>query len=226
MKGLVKAFLISWIVSVSCATFVRAAEVSPVKGSTATFVRVQISSNTNSASPIGKAKFFWSTIGSTLTISYTNGIATTTIGTHNEFGVVGTQTNDNALASTVIGYSSAAASTAFQNAPTSTQFANIRQITLGPGDWILSGSCGHSGSTPAQIGCAISAFSGNSTGDHVQGQNLNFAAPPTASYDSFVAITNWRVSISATTTYYIKGRSDYASGTPTFRGSILAIRIR
>ncbi len=161
--------------------------------------------------------------GATGTTLNVNRISTQS--TSSGVAIRGTGTNDLAIIGDV-GESSSTALAAARNVAPTTQFTSLSTVTLTAGDWILSGMCYFSGAAGTQVACAISANANNTTTDHVVGQNAAFGPPSVATYDTSIAIPPWRISINTATAYYIKSRTDFASGTPTTRGSMLAIRIR
>jgi hypothetical protein len=141
----------------------------------------------------------------------------------------GTATNDSAstgyigeYVSSDIPFGSAIA------AGTSTQFKNITSISLTAGDWDVSGipSAAIAGATITVFEGVISAYSGNTTTDHISGDNDLIGPPPTGSYYAHTPIPVWRVSIAGTTTIYLKGNCVYSAGTPTIFGRISARRVR
>lgn len=71
MKTLLKILLFA--IAISYPTFSRATEVAGFKCSTCSTVRLEVSSNTNSASMIGKAKYFSETDGNKMFWKYTPG---------------------------------------------------------------------------------------------------------------------------------------------------------
>jgi hypothetical protein len=143
--------------------------------------------------------------------------------------IAGTATNDNGIAGTIGEYLSATAS---GNVGTSGQFSNVTSITLTAGDWDVSGICvvGANGATlSSAIQIALSADSGNSTGDHVNGDNVAiFQFNNSGTGNSITGvIPAWRVSIASTTTIYLKTLSTYSGGpTPQASGRISARRVR
>jgi hypothetical protein len=142
----------------------------------------------------------------------------------------GTATNDSPSA----GYigelqSSYVGDTAFPSA--TNVWADLTNISLTAGDWDV---CAHvygerGSSTWTQAGCAISPNSGNdgtglSIGDNLSQQD--WASSSTTPGGVTMAIPFYRVSLSATTTYYLKYRFQFSAGTPRGRGRISARRRR
>jgi hypothetical protein len=112
---------------------------------------------------------------------------------------------------------------------TAGQSTNVTSISLTAGNWLLSGTvifnCG-SATTPYGIYSSISAFSGNTDTDILLGFNqsgLVFNAG-TFGYMGIVAPTI-QLSLSTTTTYYLKAHADTFGDIMTAFGSIIATRI-
>jgi hypothetical protein len=143
----------------------------------------------------------------------------------------GTTTNNNAAAGYVGEYVSAFASSVA--GLTNNTFTNITSISLTAGDWDVCGYGGFSQSTTANsyMASALSAFSGNTTTDTNTG---NTVYGPTASgftsgsgfYGGICVIPRWRVSITTTTTIYVKTYSPTVTGSPLMAGAISARRMR
>ena len=114
------------------------------------------------------------------------------------------------------------------DAGTTEQFKNITSISLTAGDWDVTGIavCAINGSTIAVFVGAISVHTGNTTTDHVVGDNQVSAVPPTLDYVSVSVIPAYRLSLTATTTVYLKGLCGYSAGTPKISGRISARRMR
>lgn len=143
----------------------------------------------------------------------------------------GTATNDNAAAG-YIGESVRSLVT-IASAVSSTgtgQFFDITSISLTTGDWSVSGiiRLAQSGATVTANTCAaaISINSGNTTTDHVGGDNAIDMVDPTAAADRYSSIPNYRLSLSGTTTVYLKANIGFSAGTPKASGRISAKRIR
>lgn len=139
--------------------------------------------------------------------------------------IKGTSTNDNA-ASGDYGEALRSYATSVAAAATNT-YGNITSITLGAGDWDVSGiaTANVIGTVTRSI-FALSAFSGNTTTDHANADNVIDGDLPTGSSNGGAAIPVWRVSVSSSTTIYLKARLTYASGSPTLDGRISARRVR
>lgn len=144
-------------------------------------------------------------------------------GTTGAVALRGTTTNDSAAAGFVGEYISAVASGV---SLTNNTYVNITSISLTVGDWDVTGCIETDSTTVTRIIGAISAFSGNTTTDHVVGDNVLNGFLPTSAYTSGISIPCWRVSITSTTTIYLKSRASFASGAATSTGRLSARRIR
>lgn len=140
--------------------------------------------------------------------------------------IKGTTTNDNAAAGNVgeavRGYASGV------SVATNNTWQNCTSISLTAGDWDVSGLMvfGNNGATATEVFSAISINSGTTTTDHVQGDNVANGINPTAAYNSSLAIPDYRLSLSSTTTVYLKGRATFSAGNPEMYGRISARRVR
>lgn len=105
-------------------------------------------------------------------------------------------------------------------------FVNICSASFTAGDWDISGIVALTTSTgTGPNNLALSAFSANTTTDHVVGDNVGYL-PAVAAFTVGGAVPAWRVSISSTTTIYLKGLVTYAAGSPTWYGRISGRRVR
>lgn len=122
------------------------------------------------------------------------------------------------------------------NVGTNATFYDITSITLTAGDWDISALCtwrpntgvfsaGHMG---FELG--IATASGTSTTGMSLDANeviMDFPDSTKFSYGIGMSVPSWRVSISTSTTYYLKGYIDnYTSGNPQNSGRISARRVR
>jgi hypothetical protein len=143
--------------------------------------------------------------------------------------IPGTPTNDNAPTGNVGEYIESVVASV--SAATTTLFGNITSIALTAGDWDLTGIAElsqNSATIPDGVwNLAVSAFSGNTVTDHVTGSNV-LSTGFQAAVGNIVgtSIPNWRVSISGSATYYLKGSVGYSAGTPKFFGRLSARRMR
>lgn len=141
--------------------------------------------------------------------------------------LVGTTTNDSA-ATGYVGEAVRSYVSSYTNFPTTSQYGDLTSISLTAGDWDVSANMtaiiGTSNMTAWRMG--ITSTSGNSGTGFNDGDNTAFAYPPTAIIAVSACVPVFRVSISATTTYYLKYFATYASGNPQATGRISARRVR
>jgi len=141
--------------------------------------------------------------------------------------VKGTTTNDNAAAGYVGESVESVAGPV--SAPASNTYGDITSITLTPGDWDISAiivSILNTGVSITSVIGGIGTAAGSNGAGLVVGDNQGYSVPPTSQYLPSITIPPKRVSINATTTYYLKMWMSYASGTPQFQGRISARRVR
>lgn len=139
--------------------------------------------------------------------------------------IVGVQDNSDALAGYLGEYVDSGAITTVSSG-VSTAYANITSITLGAGDWFVTGTARtelNTGTGVTRNIFAISTNSANTTTDHVPGYNQLETPPPTATVDGSCSISNYRVKVAAgtTQTIYWKFRMDYSGGAPRVNGARL-----
>lgn len=155
------------------------------------------------------------------TVTCTNMTVTGAITPSQTAGIVGTTTNNNAVAGAVGEYLEATQST---NVPLTNNVAtNVTSLSLTAGDWDVSG-------------VVSVAASGANLGNTLGGVGTTSAAiPPLGQYwQSSVAsataaahaVPTVRFSISATTTVYLIGYGGFATGTANATGKIRARRVR
>lgn len=139
----------------------------------------------------------------------------------------GTNTNDSASAGYVGEYVESLSSTAVNSAADVT-FDDLVSISLTAGDWDIwaFAEWENNGATWTRHEIGISTNSGNTSSGLVQGQNwsINLYASTSATNSYNPVIPPYRVSLSATTTYYLKRRSGFSAGTPRTTGGRLAAR--
>lgn len=144
----------------------------------------------------------------------------------------GTTTNNDAAAGFVGEYvqnqtTLAAGSTLTNN--TYTELAG-GGISLTAGDWDVSMIGGLNGNGGALTGTQWLIGIGTASGNSATGlDDFNTSATstmPTANTDITLVIPPYRISISATTTYYGKVRSKFTAGTAVFYGRLSARRVR
>jgi hypothetical protein len=181
-----------------------------------------ISFNTTGAGVIFRGGNGFSITGSSPTINYVIGtVANTGVAIH------GTNTNDSPSA----GYVGESFYSAVQSQSASTgAYSNITSITLSGGDWDVTGQVVFRANgatfTTSTFGAAVSAFSGNTTTDHVDGDNQLNDTVFSTELQANSTIAAWRASLATSTTIYLKGMATFSSGTVLFDGRISARRIR
>lgn len=92
------------------------------------------------------------------------------------------------------------------------------ELAITKGEWDLSAACDWGladASSVTAVIIGISTTSGNSSSGLTFGNNAFSAPGPTASADVPLYVPAYRVSVSTTTTYYLKLRTNYTTGTST-----------
>lgn len=105
---------------------------------------------------------------------------------------------------------------------------NLTSVSLTPGDWEVTGTVALSGSaTPTVSTLTIGAIAtaNNTLGTLHDGSRAAFLQN-VGDQDTAMGIGPIRVSLAATTTYYLNARIDFSAGTATGRGRIRGRRIR
>ena len=148
--------------------------------------------------------------------SYTSGVS-----------IKGTTTNNSASAGYVGEVARAVQATA-ASFPTSGQWGDCTSVSLTAGDWDVSANFYFSanGATVTQVLSGISSTTGNSSTGLVEGDNLAATIGPNSTSGTASAISNFRVSLSGTTTYYAKIFAQYTVATPQYYCRISARRAR
>lgn len=139
----------------------------------------------------------------------------------------GTSTNDAATTGDIGEYVESVAGPV--SAPASNTYGDLTSITLTAGDWDISStqvSIINTGVSITSVVGGIGTVSGSSGAGMVNGDTQGYSVPPTSQYLPAITIPPKRVSINATTTYYLKMWMSYSSGTPQFQGRISARRVR
>lgn len=142
-------------------------------------------------------------------------------------GIVGTTTNDSAQAGSVGEYIESVVGPI--TGPTSGQYKDVTSISLTAGDWDVTAVAHYdnNGATAYGSRIGISTTSGNSSAGLTVGSNaLDLGLVNTAIGTVGNSIASYRVSLSATTTYYFKWFSSHATATPNMYGRLSARRIR
>jgi hypothetical protein len=142
----------------------------------------------------------------------------------------GTATNDDAAAGYIGEYVVGSQSTA-TNFPTSPDWGDGTSISLTAGDWdvsaVLDATINTATWTRAALG--ISTTSGNSTTGLVTGDNRliqTWASSSTTPTGATIVIPTYRISLSTTTTVYLKLSSTYSAGQSQYQCRISARRVR
>ena len=138
----------------------------------------------------------------------------------------GTATNDNAAAGYIGEYISSSVSA--QNVGTSNQYSDITSITLGAGDWDVSGMTDYvsNGATVTAIFFGFGTVTGNSSTGIVIGDNSTNILPATTASNNGGGISPVRYSLSTSTTIYFKQFITYTLATPLVYGRISGRRVR
>ena len=143
--------------------------------------------------------------------------------------VQGSNTNDSA-ASGFVGEFLQERVTVFTDVPGATgDWADADSISLTAGDWDVTGilSMQLNGGTITQMDLGISTTSGNSATGLQEGDNfVESAALPAGAVHQSVSIPSFRMSLSGTTTVYLKVKAAYAVAAPQYVSRISARRVR
>ena len=141
--------------------------------------------------------------------------------------IVGTTTNDSATGGYAGEYVESIVGPV--NFPTSSQYGDMTSISLTAGDWDVSATAlaATGGATMVAWSLGISTTSGNSqTGLVVASNWMANVIPASATANQVTAIPNYRVSLSGTTTVYLKFEANFSVSTPAAYGRISARRVR
>lgn len=144
--------------------------------------------------------------------------------------LLGTITNDNAAT----GYVGEAvrSQVAIGSAVTLTTaiFNDVTTISLTAGDWDVScivAFTPNTAPTGTQLVAGIGTSSGNSSSGLTLGDSrVDIPTMPTANSDVILTVPAYRVSLSATTTYYLKAYATFSAGGVKAYGRISARRVR
>lgn len=141
----------------------------------------------------------------------------------------GTATNDAAAAGDIGEYVTSAV--AHTNFPASGAYGDLTSISLTAGDWdIVAGAdCIRNSSTWQEIDIGISTTTGDASTGLTRGDTLFdgvWASSGTTPNTVSIAVPQMRVSISGTTTYYLKYLAVYSAATPQAAGRLSARRVR
>lgn len=153
-------------------------------------------------------------------------MATIGANTGNGFNLQGTTTNNNAATGDVGEYITGSGTIGVSTG-TSGQFQDITSISLTAGDWdVRALSRVRTATAASDFQLAISQYSGNTTTDHVSSNNVAFQTT-TNTQDWAIGIPVTRLSLSATTTIYLKANfATVDGGTQVLSAYINARRVR
>lgn len=160
----------------------------------------------------------------------TNGVKALEVSSAQAVSIRGTATTDSAAAGFVGEYTESVVST-FTNTAATGVFSDLTSISLTAGDWDVTGVLEYFRNTATWTGTEImiTSTSGNSTAGAIRGQNRiqdAWASSSTTPEQLTQTIPSLRVSLSSTTTYYLKIRANFSAGQPQAIGNIFARRIR
>lgn len=143
--------------------------------------------------------------------------------------VQGTNTNDSAAAGEIGEYvESVVTAGSAVASPASTQYYDVTSISLTAGDWDVSALVTHvqNGATISYVLGGIGTATGNNSAGLVDGDTAAEGPPSTVVYHGYASIPPKRISLAATTTYYLKAAQTYSAGAPKAAGRISARRVR
>lgn len=147
-------------------------------------------------------------------------------------GIIGVTTNSSAAAGTVGQYVESVISSYTNITGATGVWGNLTTISLTAGDWDVTGILNWIANGATIVGAidafeaAISVNSGATTTDHVQGSNQVALVVPTTTADRSQVISSYRISLSATTTIYLKLIASYSVATPQYKCRLSARRVR
>lgn len=143
-------------------------------------------------------------------------------------GIVGV-TNNSLAAAGAVGEDLSVSSTAFVNAASSGTWTNVASKAFAAGDYNISGCITGklNGATASDFEVAISSFSGNTTTDHVEGQNWIEGGVPVGTLRQSACVPPYHIHLaSGTVTMYLKALWAFTAGTPQAIGTMAATRQR
>ena len=138
----------------------------------------------------------------------------------------GTTTNDNASSGNIGEYVSASIVRTSAVSLTTATPANITSITITAGDWDVQGQCAYTGTATATtvLHCSLSTTS--ATEVSTPGSFSGFPGGNVSATDIMPSLLSQRFSVSGSTTIFMVGRADFASGTASGFGLLQARRRR
>jgi hypothetical protein len=128
------------------------------------------------------------------------------------------------------GYTEAIATSV--SVPTTTQYGDLASISLTPGDWDVTGFAQFDRGTASktqftEFRLGISSTSGNSSSGLTTGTNQHYSRNSVEGYDREMAsVPVYRISVTSTTTYYLKFYGAYSANQPTALGRLSARRVK
>ena len=111
--------------------------------------------------------------------------------------------------------------------PTTANQNDITSISLTAGTWLVTAQCYlTNGTGTTNVTAGISTTSGNSTTGLTQGNNWMIGGVNAGPGVGGATVANYLVTLSSTTTHYLKGAASFTSPTPFISGRLTAVRIR
>lgn len=204
-----------------------------IKGGTTDDTTIDLNNNTGVIWKIwnenGSGNLSFQNNGTTRFTINASGNASVTGTVNPALGMVGTTTNNDAAAGVVGEYKESIISVNTNFPGASGAYGDMTSLSLTAGDWdvslavylVLNGA-----TMTAGVRAGISTTSGNSATSLVPGSNTFNTLPPTSASEAFVAVPNYRVSLSGTTIYYAKLVGTYSVANPQFLCRFSARRVR
>lgn len=147
------------------------------------------------------------------------------------FGIIGSTTNDAAIAGNVGEEMNSNIST-YTNFTTTATYQNVTSIALTAGDWDISAFYTYSSNSATITAASNAIFVISTTTASAAGatEGLNIAYVPQAALLGTSKFTDvigpYRVSLSGSATYYLNAQATFTIGNPQYVGEIRARRIR
>jgi len=142
------------------------------------------------------------------------------------FGIVGSATNDNAVALNVGEYVSSLIATGSAVSLTTATAANITSISLTAGDWDVSGNVNFNETTSTVTARSAGISSTSATLPTDGSEAYNGVQSTVTSEINSITSPRVRMSLSGTTTIYLVGKATFSAGTCAGFGTLTARRIR
>lgn len=112
--------------------------------------------------------------------------------------------------------------------PSSTNLGDLTSIPVTVGHWLISANINYglnSAVALTNVSGGIGTVTGNDSTGLVVGDTYLFQTAPSATTNTSITIANWETKLNSPTTYYLKMRGVYSSGTPQASGRITAVRV-